>query len=74
MKFHILALAILMCGSAFAETGTAASSSSSVGVGAQRALDAAFGGLSVPAIGLGALLWGVAVSSAKSTTGTTGTQ
>jgi hypothetical protein len=73
MKIPVLVLVCLLCGNAFADGESTLPSSGSVAVGAQRALGAAFGGLSVPAITLGALLWTAAVTSAKSTTGTTGT-
>jgi hypothetical protein len=74
MKIPVFVLACLVCGSAFAEADQPIPSLGSVEVGAQRAMDAAFGGLSAPAIALGTLLWAGVVTSATGTTGTTGTQ
>ena len=74
MKILVLVLACLICGSVAADSAPTYPPMGSVGAGAQGALAAAFGGLSVPAIGLGALLWSAVVTSATGTTGSTGTK
>lgn len=74
MKKAVWVLAFLVCGSAMAagET-TPVSSGAVVGAGAQRAMQATFGSISVTTLTLGAVLWTAVAASAKNSTGTTGT-
>ena len=79
MKKAVWILAFLVSGSAIAAGETTAAppppvqSGAVVGAGAQRAMQASFGSISVTSLTLGAVLWATVAVSAKNSTGTTGT-